>query len=922
VAENYELNVNVDGVNECIDALDSAKDILDGCQADVDDKVALINCLPHGNAGNLILSVEPFDALDISNLQYQLHSVLDQIEDYNRANSSGEGNWFSNLFGGIAQGGVGVLEGIADGFASIVLDIGDACNVSGEWENGLANWIKEDWSYKAGYAVGNGLSGGKGYDENSGWAVAGKITGTMVTYGAISCIPGLGGVVADVAIGGLSGYGQGTQKALRKQGIQTESEWSNTLNNETVGRSDAVSKKAVSNSKGTATVEAFKGAGTALLANGLFKLGGKAISKVKGKGVSATSGLDDAAEGGLTGKVTKSNDKIAEMLNKNADEIIDGAGKSANGVKSAASKVDDAANAADDAASAVSKADDTFRESGQKLVDAQTELDKGYKSGKSEYELGNLEEKRDIAKKAFSDAGGDSQELMNAVSEKVNASNKLKQLGDRADAPSDLYYFNQLDEGINKITTANNKIDQLLEKTDGAAKFASKSADDVAGASAVSKADDTFRESGQKLVDAQTKLDEGLSKKAAADSKISQLLGKTDGAAKSASKSADDVAGAAGDSVSKSLFRKLINKDSVILTIADKATSRKVDFPTTSNDSSDDTTKDTSSNTSGDTTKDTSSNTSGDTTKGTSSNTSDDTTKGTSSNTSDDTTGYTPSGTHANSQFRKSGDEDSTSSTTAPPSTTSTTAPPSTTSTTAPPSTSSTTAPPSTSSTTAPSSTTSTTAPPSTTSTPSSSQTPSSTILTPKNNSNSEQVHTGGGYSSSGGYTGTGDYNPDTSTATSNATPATPGTPETVTPGNTSKLTDEELASIKNVIDNSKTHTTTIPKSNTPINSNTKSGGGGSSVIPIAAGLTAAAAAGLGAKAYLDRKNNNDNGSSDEINTDEWTGDDAVDIQYDGSSDTNAGENVLDADDDYSYQPAEETEKYDARSSDELADLQ
>ena len=93
---------------------------------------------------------------------------------------------------------------------------------------------------------------------------------------------------------------------------------------------------------------------------------------------------------------------------------------------------------------------------------------------------------------------------MNAVSEKVNASNKLKQLGDRADAPSDSYYFNQLDEGINKITTANNKIDQLLEKTDGAAKSASKSADDVAGASAVSKADDTFRESGQKLVDAQT----------------------------------------------------------------------------------------------------------------------------------------------------------------------------------------------------------------------------------------------------------------------------------------------------------------------------------------------------------------------------------------------------------------------------------
>lgn len=207
-----------------------------------------------------------------------------------------------------------------------------------------------------------------------------------------------------------------------------------------------------------------------------------------------------------------------------------------------------------------------------------------------------------------------------------------------------------------------------------------------------------------------------------------------------------------------------------------------------------------------------------------------------------------------------------------------------------------------------------------TTSTPSSSQTPSSTILTPKNNSNSEQVHTGGGYSSSGGYTGTGDYNPDTSTATSNATPSTPGTPEIVTPGNTSKLTDEELASIKNVIDNSKTHTTTIPKSNTPINSNTKSGGGGSSVIPIAAGLTAAAAAGLGAKAYLDRKNNNDNGSSDEINTDEWTGDESVDIKYDDSSDNQ--EATLDADDDYTYQSSDENEKYDAKANNELTDLQ
>ena len=226
---------------------------------------------------------------------------------------------------------------------------------------------------------------------------------------------------------------------------------------------------------------------------------------------------------------------------------------------------------------------------------------------------------------------------------------------------------------------------------------------------------------------------------------------------------------------------------------------------------------------------------------------------------------------------------------------------------------STTTAPPSTTSTTVSPSTTSTTAP-----TPSTSQTTSTTILTPKNNSNSSssQVHTGGGYSSSSGYTGTGDYNSDTS----NATPSTPSTPETMAPGNTSKLSDEELTSIKNVIDNSKIHTTTIPKSNTPISSDTKSGGGGSSVIPISAGLTAAAAAGLGAKAYLDRKNNNDNGSSDEINTDEWTGDESVDIKYDDSSDNQ--EATLDADDDYTYQSSDENEKYDAKANNELTDLQ
>ena len=179
-------------------------------------------------------------------------------------------------------------------------------------------------------------------------------------------------------------------------------------------------------------------------------------------------------------------------------------------------------------------------------------------------------------------------------------------------------------------------------------------------------------------------------------------------------------------------------------------------------------------------------------------------------------------------------------------------------------------------------------------------------------------VHTGGGYSASNGYTGTGDYT-GANTGTGDYTGANSETGVTDDISGITSVLDDGTTSIEDVIKGSKY--TKIPTSSKPIM--TTSSSGSSAVIPIAAGLSAAAAAGIGAKAYMDRKKNNDNGEDDEeFDTDEWTGDDAVDIQYDDSSDTNAGENVLDADDDYSYQPAEETEKYDARSSDELADLQ
>ena len=132
----------------------------------------------------------------------------------------------------------------------------------------------------------------------------------------------------------------------------------------------------------------------------------------------------------------------------------------------------------------------------------------------------------------------------------------------------------------------------------------------------------------------------------------------------------------------------------------------------------------------------------------------------------------------------------------------------------------------------------------------------------------------------------------------------------------------EGTTSIEDVIKGSKV--TKVPTSPSPVTT-TSSSSGSSAVIPIAAGLSAAAAAGIGAKAYMDRKHNNDNGEANEdeneFNTDEWSGDDSVDIQYD--EDTANGENYLDDDDDYSYKATSNNEeKYETRSSEELADLQ
>lgn len=198
---------------------------------------------------------------------------------------------------------------------------------------------------------------------------------------------------------------------------------------------------------------------------------------------------------------------------------------------------------------------------------------------------------------------------------------------------------------------------------------------------------------------------------------------------------------------------------------------------------------------------------------------------------------------------------------------------------------------------------------------------PTTSITTPPSNGNGNEattgstntIHTGGGYTGTSGYT-SGTVN-TTGNITEGTTDAGLGTDSSITGALT-----EGTTSIEDVIKGSKV--TKIPTSPSPVTT-TSSSSGSSAVIPIAAGLSAAAAAGIGAKAYMDRKHNNDNGEDDEdeFDTDEWSGDDSVDIQYD--EDTANGENYLDDDDDYSYQATSNNEeKYDARSSEELADLQ
>ena len=242
---------------------------------------AISNINSQVGVGTLVDSVptsvcDSFDTSSIEQIHAALVSQKSQLEEYDRATNEEKGSFLGNLLGGITQGVTGVFEGFVDAGATLVGLGAGALGFDGV-ESKVSEFVAKDWSYEAGKAVGNVVSGGKGYNENSGAAKFGKFAGTVATYVAL---PG-GSMAIDAAMGAVSGFGQGTQKGLRS---------GKTLK-------QAASQDGVSS--------AVKEAGTAVVSNAVFKLASPAISK-------ATTKIANTKVGqAVTTKVSAATEKLS-----------------------------------------------------------------------------------------------------------------------------------------------------------------------------------------------------------------------------------------------------------------------------------------------------------------------------------------------------------------------------------------------------------------------------------------------------------------------------------------------------------------------------------------------------------------------------------------------------------------------------------
>ena len=213
-----------------------------------------------------------FDTSSIVQIHASLIAQKSELEDYDRAHSDGKGNILGNLFGGLTQGFVGVAEGFIDTAAGVLGATAGFIGCNG-FESEMRKFVDRDLAYETAYKVGNKISGGKGYDENSKAAAGGRFVGTTASYVALGYVCGTS-MAADAALGAVSGFGKGMQQGVRS---------GNTL----------------TGSLKYAMTSAVKEAGLSMASNYIFSKVGKSISNGVSKfknGRAARAGARESAE--------------------------------------------------------------------------------------------------------------------------------------------------------------------------------------------------------------------------------------------------------------------------------------------------------------------------------------------------------------------------------------------------------------------------------------------------------------------------------------------------------------------------------------------------------------------------------------------------------------------------------------------------
>ena len=332
------------------------------------------------NGTRLFQAFKPLAITDFQGEHDNCTSYLDQlinsidemktsIEDYNGSNGW-EKAWSSirmavtKIFEGLGSFG----EQLVDGAATIV-GFATCWALPDEWDQTLSKFIEKDWvgdTFEDWYSNGwlSDLDKASNFTHTSGTASVFKVTGEIIPYIAITVAThGAGAPALEAAMATLSTTGRTNQANLKQQ-------HSDQL-------ASGVDEKDIKYDFYAASTPAI-GAG---IRDGLITYG-------IGKATQAMAARHTLKSGGL---------------------------------------VDDVVDKADDAARAVSQNSDDFVDAAEKLAKAENELNAANKAGASIDELGRLEEARDAAKHAFTELGGNADDVIGKSKEISKAESILKE---------------------------------------------------------------------------------------------------------------------------------------------------------------------------------------------------------------------------------------------------------------------------------------------------------------------------------------------------------------------------------------------------------------------------------------------------------------------------------------------------------------